>query len=75
MGNFPLQGAFGILIMVAGTLFALAAWGRARGRIGQPIAIGGGSLLLGAWVAKPDLYNVGKERAGQVLDWALRLGQ
>lgn len=75
MSDFPLQGAFGIVIMLAGTFFGLMAWSRARGRLGQPVAIIGGSLLIGAWVAKPDLYETGKERAGDVLDWAVNLGR
>lgn len=71
MGDFPLQGAIGALIAIGGIIFALMEWSRQRGRIGKPISIGAGSLLIGAWVMKPDLAETGRDRAGELLDWVV----
>lgn len=69
MGDFPLQSAFGILIMVGGTIFGALEWSRSRGRIGRPATVIGGSLLIGAWIAKPDFYSRGTEVASNLIDW------
>ena len=75
MDGFPLQGAVGVLVGIVGIGFALMEWSRSRGRLGRPATIFLGSLIVGALIAKPDLIDTGRERASDLLDWLIHLGQ